>query len=122
VALRAVENTWRHERQNRNALEIAKRAGALYDKFALFAGDLERIGKQLDTVQKSYDAAWNKLTSGRGNIVRQIETIRELGARTSRQLPKSLREEVKEEAPALAEKGEADAASLSVEDEKDLSK
>ena len=122
VALRAVENTWRHERQNRNALEIAKRAGALYDKFALFAGDLERIGKQLDTVQKSYDAAWNKLTAGRGNIVRQIETIRELGARTSRQLPKSLREEAKQEAPALPEKGEADAASPSVEDEKDLSK
>jgi DNA recombination protein RmuC len=99
VALRAVENTWRHERQNRNALEIAKRAGALYDKFALFAGDLERIGKQLDTVQKSYDAAWNKLTAGRGNIVRQIETIRELGARTSKQLPKSLLEDAEEGVP-----------------------
>ncbi len=105
VALRAVENTWRHERQNRNALEIAKRAGALYDKFAAFAGDLERIGKQLDTVQKSYDAAWNKLTGGRGNIVRQIETIRELGARASKELPRKLAEdaELEEETPVIPE-------------------
>ena len=107
VALRAVENTWRHERQSRNALEIAKRAGALYDKFALFAADLEKIGKQLDTVQKSYEGAWNKLTAGRGNIVRQIETIRELGARASKQLPKSLVEDAEEGAPALAMEREA---------------
>jgi DNA recombination protein RmuC len=93
VALRAVENTWRRERQNRNALEIAKRAGALYDKFASFAGDMERIGKQLDTVQKSYDAAWKKLTAGRGNIVRQIEAIREMGAQTSKKLPRKLVED-----------------------------
>ncbi len=93
VALRAVENTWRHERQNRNALEIAKRAGALYDKFVAFATDLERLGKQLDTVHKSYDAAWNKLTSNRVGIVRQIENIRELGARASKAMPKSLADE-----------------------------
>ncbi|WP_292663861.1 DNA recombination protein RmuC [Nitratifractor sp.] len=93
VALRAVENTWRRERQNRNAQEIARRAGALYDKFVNFAEDLERVGKQLDTVQKSYDSAWKKLSDGRGNIVRQIETLRELGARSSKTLPKKLAQE-----------------------------
>jgi len=93
VALRAVENSWRRERQNRNAREIARRAGALYDKFVGFAEDLERVGRQLDTVQKSYDAAWKKLSEGRGNIVRQIETLRELGAQASKEIPKSLTDE-----------------------------
>ena len=93
VALRAVENTWRRERQNHNAQEIARRAGALYDKFVSFAEELEKMGKQLDTVQKSYDMAWKKLIDGRGNIVRQVETLRELGAKTNKTLPKKLREE-----------------------------
>ena len=101
VALRAVENTWRRERQNRNALEIARRAGALYDKFVGFAEDLERVGKQLDTLHKSYDSAWKKLSEGRGNIVRQIEGLRELGARASKQIPKKLADEALEE-PAEA--------------------
>jgi len=90
VALRAVENTWRHERQNRNAMEIARRAGALYDKFVSFAEDLEKVGKQLDTVQKSYDGAWRKLTEGRGNIVRQVMALEELGAKPSKKMPKKL--------------------------------
>ncbi len=90
VALRAVENTWRHERQNRNAMEIAKKAGALYDKFVGFAEDLERVGRQLDTVQRSYDGAWKKLTEGKGNIVRRIEELHELGARATKNMPKKL--------------------------------
>lgn len=90
VALRAVENTWRHERQNQNAMEIARKAGALYDKFVGFAEDLEKVGKQLDTVQKTYDSAWKKLTDGRGNIVRRIEELHELGARASKKIPKKL--------------------------------
>lgn len=97
VALRAVENTWRRERQNHNAQEIARRAGALYDKFVSFAEELEKMGKQLDTVQKSYDMAWKKLIDGRGNIVRQVETLRELGAKTNKTLPKKLREEALDE-------------------------
>ncbi len=92
VALRAVENTWRHERQNKNAREIAKKAGALYDKFVLFARDLEKIGKQLDTVQKSYEDAKRKLTEGKGNIVRRVEELHLLGARATKQMPKDLSE------------------------------
>ncbi|WP_457595554.1 DNA recombination protein RmuC [Hydrogenimonas sp.] len=98
VALRAVENTWRHERQNRNAMEIARRAGALYDKFVGFAEDLEKLGKQLDTVQKTYDGAWKKLTEGRGNIVRQVLTLQELGAKTHKKMPKKLSDEAEMEA------------------------
>jgi len=93
VALRAIESSWKRERQNRNAREIAKRAGALYDKFALFAAELEKLGRQIDTVQGSYTTLWNRLSQGRGNILRQIETLRELGAETSRQLPPKLLEE-----------------------------
>jgi len=90
VALRAVENTWRRERQNRNALEIARRAGALYDKFVSFAEDLEKLGKQLTTAQKTYDTTWRRLTEGRGNIVRQVEGLKELGARASKKIPDAL--------------------------------
>ncbi|BBG66756.1 DNA recombination protein RmuC [Hydrogenimonas sp.] len=90
VALRAVENTWRHERQNRNAMEIANKAGALYDKFVGFANDLEKVGKQIETLQKSYDGAWKKLTEGRGNIVRRVEELQRLGARGSKSMPKRI--------------------------------
>ena len=93
VALRAVENTWRHDRQNRNAMKIAQQAGSLYDKFAGFAKDLEKLGSQIDTLRNTYDAAWNKLVSGRGNLVRQVETLRELGAKASKELPKKTAEE-----------------------------
>ncbi|WP_201352009.1 DNA recombination protein RmuC [Hydrogenimonas urashimensis] len=93
VALRAVENTWRHDRQNRNAMEIARRAGLLYDKFVGFAEELQKVGRQLETLQRTYAGAFSRLKEGRGNIVRQIEDLRELGARVSRQMPKELAEE-----------------------------
>ncbi|WP_456383818.1 DNA recombination protein RmuC [Hydrogenimonas sp.] len=96
VALRAVENTWKHERQNRNAQEIARRAGALYDKFVAFAEDLEKIGRQIETVQRSYEKSWKKLTEGRHNLVRQVEVLRELGARTNRPMPGKLAEAAKD--------------------------
>ncbi len=93
VALRAVESSWKRERQNRNAREIAKRAGALYDKFALFATELEKLGRQIETMQGTYGTLWNRLSQGKGNILRQIEGLRELGAETSKQLPPKLLEE-----------------------------
>ncbi|MCF6201598.1 MAG: DNA recombination protein RmuC, partial [Hydrogenimonas sp.] len=96
VALRAVENTWRRERQNRNALEIAQEAGALYDKFVSFAEDLEKLGKQLSTVQKSYDNAWKKLTDGRGNIVGKIVKLERLGAKATKSMPKTLSSQIEE--------------------------
>ncbi len=92
TALRTVENLWRHERRNRNALKIAEQAGSLYDKFVGFAEDMQRIGAQIETLQRSYDGAMNKLREGRGNLIRQAETLKELGAKTAKELPKELRD------------------------------
>ncbi|NIQ94714.1 MAG: DNA recombination protein RmuC, partial [Desulfuromonadales bacterium] len=82
VTLRTIENIWRYEHQNKNALEIADRAGKLYDKFAGFVEDLEKIGSQLETTRKTYDAAHNKLTSGRGNLVSRAQGLIELGVKS----------------------------------------
>jgi len=91
VAMRAVENVWKYERQNQNAQEIARRAGAMYDKFVRFSEDLIKISKQIDAVQSTFSAAKNKLSDGRGNLVRQVQQLKELGAQTSRQIPKEFK-------------------------------
>lgn len=88
IALRTVANVWRVERRNRNAETIAKRAGLLYDKFSGFVGDLEGLGDKLRRASESYDAAMGKLASGRGNLIMQVEQLKELGAKTSKSLPK----------------------------------
>jgi DNA recombination protein RmuC len=93
VAMRAVENVWKHERQNQNAKEIARRAGAMYDKFVGFSEDLLKISKQIDTIQSSFNAARNKLSDGRGNLVRQVEQLKELGAQTSKEIPKEIQKD-----------------------------
>jgi DNA recombination protein RmuC len=84
ATLRTIQNIWRYEHQNQNALEIASSAGALYDKFVAFAGDLEEIGQRIEATQKSYDKAHNKLASGKGNLVTRIENLKKLGARASK--------------------------------------
>ncbi len=91
VAMRAVENVWKFERQNQNAQEIARRAGAMYDKFVGFSEDLMKISKQIDTIQSSFAAARNKLSDGKGNLVRQVEQLKELGAQTSKKIPKEMK-------------------------------
>lgn len=85
ATLRTIQNIWRYEHQSRNAQDIANRAGALYDKFVNFAEDMDELGKKIDTTRRSYDAAMNKLQSGRGNLVSRAENLRELGARASKQ-------------------------------------
>ncbi len=90
VAMRAVENVWKYERQNQNAQEIARRAGAMYDKFVGFSEDLMKISKQIDGIQSSFSAARNKLSDGKGNLVRQVEQLKELGAQTNKHIPKGL--------------------------------
>ena len=93
TVLRTIANVWQVERRNRNADEIAKRAGGLYDKFVGFAGDMDALGGRLDQAQVSYDAALNKLSIGRGNIVRQIEQLKDMGAKTSKSMPEDLLED-----------------------------
>ena len=90
VAMRAVENVWKYERQNQNAQEIARRAGAMYDKFVGFSEDLMKISKQIDGIQGSFSAARNKLSDGKGNLVRQVQQLKDLGAQTNKKIPKEL--------------------------------
>lgn len=87
ATLRTIQNIWRYEHQSRNAQEIANKAGALYDKFVGFVDDMDELGKKIDTTRRSYDAAMNKLQSGRGNLVSRAESLRELGARASKRQP-----------------------------------
>ena len=92
ATLKTIQHIWRNEYQTKNAQEIAKRAGYLYDKFVNFIEDLEDVGLRLNKAQDAYDKAHNKLTSGRGNLVSRAETLRELGAKTSKTLPKTVLE------------------------------
>lgn len=88
--LRTVENLWRFERQSQNAKDIAEKAGRLYDKFVGLVEDLEKLGRALETTDKAYQAARNKLVEGRGNLLDRAEELKQLGAKTSRQLPRGL--------------------------------
>ncbi len=86
--LRAVANLWRLEKQEANAADIAKRAGALYDKFVGFLADLDKVAKNLERVNSAFAEARNKLVAGRGNLVRQAEQLQAMGANTSKTMTK----------------------------------
>lgn len=86
TTLRTVSTIWKQERQERNALEIAKRGGALYDKFAALVEDLDDLGNKVQAVQKSHTQVMNKLSEGSGNLIRQVEMLKELGAKAEKKL------------------------------------
>ncbi len=88
--LRTIAYIWRSEQQNRNAQEIAQQCAKLYDKFVGFVDDLEDIGKKLGQTQKSFDDAKAKLSTGRGNLIRQAEQVRKLGVIPTKSLPAQL--------------------------------
>lgn len=92
ATLRTIENLWHFEHQNRNSLEIARRAGLMYDKFRGFIEEMEKIGRQLATCQTTYEGALLKLTRGRGNLVAQSEQLRELGVQIKKEMPKAVLE------------------------------
>ena len=96
ATLRTVAHLWRQENQNRNALEIAKQCGNLYDKFVGFVDDLEKLGQRLDQAQGSYHDALNKLKTGKGNLIRAAEKVRELGVKPSKNLSAPLIESASE--------------------------
>jgi DNA recombination protein RmuC len=87
LTLRIIHNVWRHEYQNRNTLEIARQAGALHDKFVGFVESLTEVGDRLDKAAEAYHTAFQRLTGGRGNLVRRAHALKRLGARASRELP-----------------------------------
>lgn len=90
--LRTITHLWRQEQQTRNAQDIAKRGGELYDKLVGFVEDFEKIGERLKQAQKSYDDAFGKFTTGRGNAVRQAEMLRDMGVKSGKSLPNNLLE------------------------------
>ncbi|MEQ8625588.1 MAG: DNA recombination protein RmuC [Vicingaceae bacterium] len=94
ASLRTIASVWKHERQTKNALDIADRAGRLYDKFKGFVDDMQRIDKGLSAAKNAYDDAFNKLSTGKGNLVGRAEKIKALGAKTSKEIPKELIEEL----------------------------
>jgi DNA recombination protein RmuC len=90
AALKLIVDLWKREYQNQNALEIAKKGAALYDKFVNFVDDLKNIGSHIEKTQISYDSAFKKLSGGRGNLVRQAEQLKSFGLNTKKELPGSL--------------------------------
>ena len=86
VTLKMIAAIWKTERQERNALEIAEKGGQLYDKFVGLVVDLENVGRKLDDAQKAHDGVMGKLKEGKGNLLRQVDMLRELGVKTNKRL------------------------------------
>lgn len=87
TTLRTVASLWKQDRQQQNALEIAKRGGELYDKFAAIVEDLTKLGTQLGTVNKTHGEIMTKISTGKGSLIRQVDMLKELGAKADKTLP-----------------------------------
>mgnify|MGYP003665281750 FL=1 len=97
ATLRTIDSMWNNEKQQRNALEIAKQAGALYDKFQGLLTDLVSIGKRIDDSKKEYSSAMNKLFDGRGNLINSVEKLKKMGAKAKKAIPEKIIERAKRE-------------------------
>jgi len=103
ATMRTVGSVWAVHRQNRNAQEIARRAGLLYDKFAGFVDNLQAIGDRLRQAQASFESALGQLSTGPGNLLRQTEMLRDLGARSSKEVDPRLLEQAADDSTAIPE-------------------
>ena len=90
ATLRTVASIWRNEKQSANAMDIAKKAGDLYDKFVGFMADLVEVGKKIDQTKAGYSDAMNKLIDGRGNIINRFEELKTLGAKAAKSIPQQI--------------------------------
>ncbi len=90
ATLRTVEGIWRYEKQNKNAEKIARQAGGLYDQFVLLLTALEEVGRNIDKTQQAYHTVQKRLVEGRGNLVKRVEDIKLLGAKTKKSLDAEL--------------------------------
>ncbi|QYJ84637.1 DNA recombination protein RmuC [Shewanella mesophila] len=97
VALRTINNIWRYEYQNQNAQRIAKQAGKIYDKLCGYLEDMEKVGRAIESLDKSYVSAMGKLSTGKGNLLRQAHQMQQLGVTTSKQLDTQLLEKALDE-------------------------
>ncbi|HEY7885740.1 MAG TPA: DNA recombination protein RmuC [Cellvibrionaceae bacterium] len=95
--LRTVENIWRYEKQNKNAEKIAQQAGSLHDQFVRVLEALDGVGGQLNKAQEAYQLVHNRLSSGRGNLLKRVDDIRKLGAKTKRTIDPALLDESEQE-------------------------
>ncbi|MGS0826654.1 DNA recombination protein RmuC [Shewanella sp. 0m-8] len=90
VALRTINNIWRYEYQNQNAQMIAKQAGRIYDKLCGYLDDMEKLGRSLESADKNFTNAMNKLSTGKGNVIRQAHQMQQLGVQTSKKVDAQL--------------------------------
>ena len=90
ATLRTIDTMWTNEKQQRNAIEIARQAGALYDKFNGLLQDLIAVGKRIDDSKKEYSNAMNKLVEGRGNLIVSVEKLKKMGAKAKKALPENI--------------------------------
>lgn len=97
ATLRTIDSMWNNEKQQRNAIEIAKQAGDLYDKFSNLVDDLIKVGKKIDDAKKDYGNAMNKLVDGKGNLISRVERIKKLGIKAKKSLPQQLVERADDE-------------------------
>jgi DNA recombination protein RmuC len=87
ATLRTIDTMWNNEKQQQNAMEIARQAGALHDKFVNLIQDLEKIGGRMDMAKKEYESAMNKLVTGSGNLLTRVDKLKKLGAKAKKSLP-----------------------------------
>jgi len=97
ATLRTIDSMWQNEKQRNNAVEIARQAGALYDKFEGFVSDLTKVGKKMDDAKTEYKGAMSKLVEGRGNLITSVEKIKKLGAKAKKSLPQNIIDRANEE-------------------------
>jgi DNA recombination protein RmuC len=90
ATLRTIDSMWTNQKQQENALEIARQAGALYDKFEGFVSDLVKIGKKMDEAKVEYQGAMNKLVDGKGNLINSVEKLKKMGAKAKKALPENI--------------------------------
>ena len=90
ATLRTIDSMWNNEKHQQNAIEIARQAGALYDKFDGLVKDLTGVGKKIDAAKNDYSSAMNKLVEGSGNLVKRVENLKKMGAKAKKSLPESI--------------------------------
>jgi DNA recombination protein RmuC len=106
ATLRTIDSMWTNQKQQENAIEIARQAGALYDKFEGFVGDLIKIGKKMDEAKVEYGYAMNKLTEGKGNLITSVEKLKKMGAKAKKSLPESVLKRAENDTNEIAELNE----------------
>jgi DNA recombination protein RmuC len=90
ATLRTIDSMWTNQKQQENAYEIARQAGALYDKFEGFVADLVKVGNKIKDSKTEYDAAMNKLVDGKGNLITSVEKLKKMGAKAKKSLPEAV--------------------------------